>query len=277
MTKPSLVDQGVLISVGCFRLLSRDKKVASLARQYCFAALSERNSFTGSRAAARTMTGKGQWRIQLIRQHRFVSLPSRRNLFVDPLTFRHVPAAARRMMRAHIRQAPLVCPTLPPFFNDRVDQHRNVEADQKSPHDAIPLRALASTLARKRRSYLADDEKAARNMSSGQPGAKLISVKLTSPGAPGISNQKDPVRQRSRTSGAVLFPVAVLALVAGYVLSMVSGRSGGSLPASSRGARIDILRSVLGRFDQPLPFEVLQEPSTEIFAAAMLGASPNLG
>jgi len=189
MTKPSLVDQGVLISVGCFRLLSRDKKMASLARQYCFAALSERNSFTGSRAAARTMTGKGQWRIQLIRQHRFVSLPSRRDLFVDPLTFRHVPAAARRMMRAHIRQAPLVCPTLPPFFNDRVDQHRNVEADQKSPHDAIPLRALASTLARKRRSYLADDEKAARNMSSGQPGAKLISVKLTSPGAPGLSNE----------------------------------------------------------------------------------------
>src|SRR5258708_1265650 len=89
MTKPSLVDQGVLISVGCFRLLSRDKKVASLARQYCFAALSERNSFTGSRAAARTMTGKGQWRIQLIRQHRFVSFaftagPIRRSIDLSP-------------------------------------------------------------------------------------------------------------------------------------------------------------------------------------------------
>jgi len=92
-----------------------------------------------------------------------------------------------------------------------------------------------------------------------------------------VATKRTLFRQRSRTSGAVLFLVAVLALVARYVLSMVSGRGVSSVPASSRGARIDILRSVLGRFDQPLPFEVLQEPSTEIFAAAMLGASPNLG
>ncbi len=71
---------------------------------------------------------------------------------------------------------------LPPFFNDRVDQHRNIEADQKSPHDAIPLRALASTLARKLRCYLGANEKAARNMSNGPPGSKLISVKRTRPG-----------------------------------------------------------------------------------------------
>jgi hypothetical protein len=86
------------------------------------------------------------------------------------------------MMRAHIRKAPLVCPILPPFFNDRVDQHRNIEADQKSPHDAIPLRASACTLARKLRRYLAANEKAARNMSNGPPGSKLIGVKRTSPG-----------------------------------------------------------------------------------------------
>src|SRR5260370_40675059 len=111
MTKPSLVDQGVLISVGCFRLISRDKKVASLARQYCFAALSERNSFTGSRAAARTMTGKGQWRIQLIRQHRFVSFPSLRDPFVDPFSLSPLPAAAP----PHVRPAnPPDTPRLPP-------------------------------------------------------------------------------------------------------------------------------------------------------------------
>jgi hypothetical protein len=50
-------------------------------------------------------------------------------------------------------------PTLLPFFKERVDQHRNIEADQKSPHDAIPLRSLESSLPRKLRNYLAANGK----------------------------------------------------------------------------------------------------------------------
>jgi hypothetical protein len=66
------------------------------------------------------------------------------------------------------------------------------------------LRALASTLARKLRGYLDANEKAARNMSSGQPGSKLISVKHTSPGLPRLSNgvpwwqPNDLFRQRNQ-------------------------------------------------------------------------------
>jgi hypothetical protein len=60
-------------------------------------------------------------------------------LFVDPLTFRHIPSTARRVMPAHFRQALSIEPTLLPFFKERLDQHRNIEADQKSPHDATPL------------------------------------------------------------------------------------------------------------------------------------------
>lgn len=76
-------------------------------------------------------------------------------LFVNPLTLRHIPSTARRVMAPHFRKALLVSSALLPFFEERVDHHRDIKANQKSPHDAVPLRSLEATLSRNRRGYLA--------------------------------------------------------------------------------------------------------------------------
>jgi len=91
-----------------------------------------------------------------------------------------------------------------------------------------------------------------------------------------VATKRILFRQRNLIAGIVRFLVAVLVLIARYVPSRIGeGRS--SLPASSRGTRLQILRSGLDRFGWLPPFEVLREPSTKIFGTAMLGASPNLG
>ena len=56
------------------------------------------------------------------------------SLLVDRFTFGRVPATPPRMVLAHLRKMPLVGLTLLPFLQEWIDDHREIETDQKSPH-----------------------------------------------------------------------------------------------------------------------------------------------
>ncbi len=62
---------------------------------------------------------------------------------VGPLTLQNVPPAARGKMLSHSLQAFSVVAALSPILKERVDDHRQIKADEKSPHDG--LRALVDT------------------------------------------------------------------------------------------------------------------------------------
>ena len=56
---------------------------------------------------------------------------------VAPLTLQNVPPATRGKMLSHSLQAFSVVAALSPLLKERVDDHRQIEADEKSPHDAF--------------------------------------------------------------------------------------------------------------------------------------------
>ena len=56
------------------------------------------------------------------------------SLSIDPFALGHVPPAARRMTLAHFRQKLFVSLMLLPFFQEWVNDHGEIETDQKSPH-----------------------------------------------------------------------------------------------------------------------------------------------
>ena len=68
---------------------------------------------------------------------------SGRGSIVGPLTLQNVPPAARGKMFSHSLQAFSVVAALSPLLKERVDDHRQIKADEKSPHDG--LRALVDT------------------------------------------------------------------------------------------------------------------------------------
>jgi hypothetical protein len=76
-------------------------------------------------------------------------------LFVDPLTLCDVSLPMLREILPHLSQAFFVKPTLLPLIKNRVENVGQIDAEQNSPHDAIPLRSLEATLARNGRGYLA--------------------------------------------------------------------------------------------------------------------------
>src|ERR1700688_2512152 len=62
---------------------------------------------------------------------------SRAGSIVGPLTLQNVPPAARGKMLSHSLQAFSVVAALSPLLKERVDDHRQVKADEKSPHDGL--------------------------------------------------------------------------------------------------------------------------------------------
>jgi hypothetical protein len=56
---------------------------------------------------------------------------------VGPLTLQNVPPATRGKMLSHSLQAFSVVAALSPLLKERVDDHRQVKADEKSPHDGL--------------------------------------------------------------------------------------------------------------------------------------------
>ena len=69
--------------------------------------------------------------------------PRSKALLIDPLPFRRVPATPPGMVLAHLGETPLVRLTLLPFLQERIDEHCEIEADQKSPHGVSFWRTVA--------------------------------------------------------------------------------------------------------------------------------------
>jgi len=56
---------------------------------------------------------------------------------VDPLTLQDVPSPARGKMLSHSLQTFSVVPALSPLLKERVDDHCQIKADEKSPHEGL--------------------------------------------------------------------------------------------------------------------------------------------